>query len=52
MQWQCLRHALVGPSSPRALVALFHGLGDNLATLRPLAERWRAQIPVCHRYSC
>lgn len=41
-----LKHVLLGPSRPNALVALFHGLGGSLAELRPMADRWRSALPT------
>ena len=43
--WQPLKHHLMGPPQPAALVALFHGLGGSLSELRPAAERWAAALP-------
>ena len=41
-----LKHVLLcRQRRPTALVALFHGLGDNCTTLRPVAERWLAALP-------
>ena len=41
-----LKHLLLcRQRRPTALVALFHGLGDNCTTLRPVAERWLAALP-------
>ena len=41
-----LKHTLLAPTGrPSSLVALFHGLGDGLHTLRPVAKRWQAALP-------
>ena len=40
-----LKHLLLGPRRPDALIALFHGLGGSLEELRPAAERWRTALP-------
>ena len=40
-----LKHMMLGPARPKSLVAVFHGLGDGMHTMRPLAERWQAALP-------
>ena len=40
-----LERLILGAAAPRSLIAIFHGLGDNMQTLRPVAERWSQSLP-------